>query len=111
MLGKTTSYKAITILFYVGIISILVKSILIGKITSVYTTYDKPIEFMRDGVMWHSSVRADNVPLGIFLGILSFIIFVVIWKVICELLIIIFRGFEVYIEKNQRITDESNTSD
>ncbi|MBL4938591.1 hypothetical protein JK636_23075 [Clostridium sp. YIM B02515] len=37
-----------------------------------------------------------------FLGIVYFIFGVLIWKIICELLIIVFRCFETYVEKNKR---------
>jgi hypothetical protein len=101
MLGKTTSIKALTTLFYIGIVPILLQSILFGIIVSKNTTYDKNYSYISEaGERWYTSSQVDNIPLGVFLGIVSCIVLIIGWKIICELLIIIFKWIELSTKKN-----------
>ena len=77
--GEITAQKGITILFYLGLFPLLYSSILFGNY--ILLGY----EYLRN----------------ISLGVVCFIFAILVWKIICELLIIIFRCFETYVQKNK----------
>lgn len=98
--GEITSKKAITILFYIGIIPILIQSYVIGNTIHLTYTYQKQISYLSNGIPRFTSVETPNIFFGILSGILAFIATLFIWKIICELLIMIFRCFETYARSN-----------
>lgn len=99
--GKTTAQQAITALFFLGIIPELFASILFGRFLYLSNTYYKGISFLQNGMKTFSEREVNNLPLGVLGGIAFFIVTVLLWKVICELLIIIFRVIETYTQKNK----------
>lgn len=99
--GSITAQKAITILFYLGITPLFISSFLFGKNVYLTNQYFKDVSWIENGTRWYTQYEANNLPLGIFLGIIYFVIGILTWKIICELLIIIFRCFETYVHKNR----------
>lgn len=99
-IGEIPSKILITILFYTGFIPILYKSVLFGKTVYLTHTYQKTIK-VGD---WYTGEEVNNLPLGIFQGVILFLIAVVIWKVVCEIIFIVVRYFEKSI--NEGVLDE-----
>ncbi|SHH81757.1 DUF4282 domain-containing protein [Desulfosporosinus lacus] len=99
-LGEMVSYKAISILFYVGFIPLIAQSYMLGKNIYETNTYSKSIQVNQNGQIWLTGQEVNNIPLGILGGLVSFIVTMIIWKIICELLIIVFRYFEAGTNKN-----------
>jgi hypothetical protein len=99
--GEITAKRAISILFFLGLLPILFTSILFGKYLYISNTYLKGIWFMQDGQQSYTEKYVNNLPLGIFGGFLFFIVTVLVWKILCELLIIIFKAIETYTQKNK----------
>lgn len=78
-LGNFSVDKLIHTLFYIGIIFIIIQGFFYINILS----------------------RIPIIPA--FIGfILMFILSIIIWKIICELLLIFFRAFETYYNKNKK---------
>lgn len=99
-LGKMVSHKAISILFYVGFIPLIAQSYTLGKNIYKTNTYSQSIQLNQNGPAMFTGREVNNAPLGILGGLISFVVMVVIWKIICELLIILFRYFEADMNKN-----------
>ena len=98
--GNITAQKAISILFYLSTIPFFISSIVLGKYIYLTSTYFKDITFMQNGVQMFTETKVNNLPLAILLASIYFILGILIWKIICELLIMIFRCFETYVRKN-----------
>lgn len=90
MAGRIEAVTLISILFYTGIIPIVFKSIGFGKNVFLNNTYQI---IVKEGE-WFTGKEVNNLSLGIFQGILHFIISIIIWKIVCEILLIILRYFE-----------------
>ncbi len=89
--GEMTLKSIITFLYGIGCIIIIYKAYLWGK--SIYLTsfYEKQISYFRDGERWITSEPANNLFLAVLGFVVYFIIAAVVWKLICELLYIIFE--------------------
>lgn len=99
--GNITAKKAITILFYLGSIPLIISSIMIGRYIYLTNEYHKGITYIENGTRWYTEARVNNLPLGVLSGIVYFVVGIFTWKIICELLMIIFRCFETYLQKNK----------
>ncbi|QUI24109.1 hypothetical protein HZI73_18215 [Vallitalea pronyensis] len=93
-LGKLSVSYVMHKIFYIGILVIAFKAYLFAKGIYLTHTYMKGIEFVQDGQHLFTSTEVPNKPLAIFGFIIFFIIVLVIWKFICELLIKFFSYFE-----------------
>ena len=100
-LGNTTAQEAISLLFYIGLLPVLYFSIVFGKYLYLTNMYSKDIWFTKNGQKFYTSEQVNNLPLGIFGGLVFIIVTTIAWKVLCELLIIIFRAIETYTQKNK----------
>ena len=98
--GNITATKAISILFYLSIVPFFISSIMFGKYIYLTSTYFKDITFMENDQQMFTQTIVNNLPLAVFLASIYFVLGILIWKIICELLIIIFRCFETYVRKN-----------
>ena len=98
-LGETDSYTVIHFLYYTGFPIIVHKSIEFGKAMKV-----KAVLARMDIIPSNFNAEAFNSPFaiikGLFLGTIYFIISMLIWRFICELLIILFRYFESNTKKS-----------
>lgn len=95
--GKKNAKEIITLLFVVGIIPIAYYSIVIGNLYA--TIHPQQVSVQSPWGGFTGAVK-PNEPLGFFIGILSFAVLTTVWKLSCELLLIIFRCLETYIRKN-----------
>ncbi|MCX7923105.1 MAG: DUF4282 domain-containing protein [Clostridia bacterium] len=101
--GEITAQKALSILFFLGLFPLLFAAIIFGKYLYIANTYMKGIWFIQNGQKMYTETMANNLPLGVFGGLIFFIISVLVWKVTCELLIIIFRAIETYTKKHKEV--------
>ena len=103
-LGNMSAKNAISILFYIGLIPILKKGILYGEMfcftnNIVEKVWDKSsTQMVKTGIVVQKETYMVE---GIIRGILYFLIAAIIWKIACELILKIFRCFEVYVDKNK----------
>ena len=93
-LEKRSSIEVLSLVYKVGMIPLLYKAYLFGRYLYLNNTYEKGFTFLQDGQTWFSSKPVNNAPLGIVGGIIFFIISIFIWKLGCELFLIMFRYFE-----------------
>jgi len=93
-LQKRPSVEILSLVFKVGMIPLLYGSYLFGHYQYLNNIYEENFSVIQDGMRSFSSRPVNNEPLGIFCGIIFFIISVFIWKLVCELLLIMFRFFE-----------------
>ncbi|QWU15321.1 hypothetical protein SAMN04487895_10815 [Paenibacillus sophorae] len=98
-LGQIQPKILVTILFYAGIITIIYWSIPFGRYISITNKYMKSVQ-ITEGM--YTGVAVENRFLGIIAGIIFFLILSVVWKVFCELLLLIFVAFRTYINKNKQ---------
>ncbi|EGW39470.1 hypothetical protein DOT_2523 [Desulfosporosinus sp. OT] len=98
--GKITSFRAITILFYFGLLPLIVPSFYMGNFIYLTNTYSTEIQTSFNGQLMSTFQDVNNVPLGVIGGVVTFIILSIIWKMVCELLIILFKYFETNTQKN-----------
>lgn len=92
LLGEMSVDKIITKLFYIGLIPLVFFGYNISSIYSITII----LRF----------IRYDNHYIYLFVSIISYILTLIIglifWKIVCELLIAIFRCFEVYYESRKK---------
>lgn len=88
--GHLSSRFLIALFFYTGIIPIVYQCVVFGK--QVYATH-----FVETTVKegdWYTGKTINDLPITIFQGTVAFLVSIVMWKVICELLLIVVRYFE-----------------
>lgn len=88
--GNFSSRLLISLLFYTGIIPIFYLSVAFGK--RVYASH-----FVQTTVKegdWYTGKTINDLPISVFQGTVAFLVSIVMWKLICELLLIVFRYFE-----------------
>lgn len=88
--GRISVKQLCSLLFWIGSVGILTASSMGGYHIYLTNTYQKVI---RQG-NWYTGVEANNLPLGLFCGILYFVIGVLTWRLICEIIYIILQYFQ-----------------
>lgn len=101
-IGETSAKRAVSSLFYVGLAIVSYRSIVFGRHLYLAYTYQKKLQIFRDGVYTVTYRTVNHLPLGILGGIVFFVLSVVAWKILCELVYIIVRAFETYALSNGR---------
>src|SRR5689334_16444788 len=96
-LGKKTAKETLQLLYFVGFIPLLLIAFLFGKVISSVFLIESSVP---TGNGWYTGAMTPNYSLGGFVGIVSFVTMAVIWKLLCELLLLVFNSLEVYIRKN-----------
>lgn len=96
-LGEKKAKEIILLLFIMGIIPIAYYCIMFGSITAA--TYPQQITVPSQYGGFTGTTESNGL-LGFFVGVVSFVVAVVVWKLLCELLLLVFRCLEVYISKN-----------
>lgn len=99
--GKIGAGRIAEWLFWAGTVLSGISSFLFGKYLYLTNTYDKDISFMQNGEKWYTSKPVNHLPLGIGGALVSFIVSVVFWRIACELLYLIIKCMETYLEKNK----------
>jgi len=92
--GELKLNQIFTYLFIVGSAIIAFKSFFIGKAVYLTNFYIKGISYLENGQRWYTDREVNNLPLGIVSGVIYFIIALLLWKLVCELLYIIFKRIE-----------------
>ena len=93
-LGKWSVNRIIHYLFYAGMIPIAFQAYTFGKFLYLNNTYLKGASYIQDGQQVYTDYPVPHAPLGFFGAIAFFIVGLLIWKLTCELLLIMFRFFE-----------------
>lgn len=94
-LGKLSVSYIIHKIFHLGIIFIAYRAYLFGRVVYLTCTYEKQIRHIEGRDLYsYTSVTKNNTSLAILAFIVSFIVVVVMWKFICELLVKFFSYFE-----------------
>lgn len=88
--GETPLIRLITVLFYAGWIPIAYKAALFGEEIYRTNTY---MATVKEGY-FYTAKAVNDLPKGFVYGVVAFAVAVVIWKVFCEILLIILRFFE-----------------
>lgn len=89
-IGKMSVKSIIKKLFYLGAVIIAGRSFIWGRYLFMNHKYHKEISYIEKGQEWHSFKLVNNLPLALVGGIVYFFVILFIWKLICELLYIIF---------------------
>ncbi|USG64349.1 hypothetical protein NDK47_19625 [Brevibacillus ruminantium] len=96
--GEWTAKQTIRWLFLIGILPIFWYTIEVVQLTSLMFSYTSET-FTGTQYM---PMRTENYFLGILIGALFYVVAVFFWKLICELLLFIFRSLEVFIQKSEQ---------
>lgn len=97
-LGKTSVKRLISWLFYIGFLPVAYLSYSFGSFIYATNMYNKVISEKNNILVTES---ANNWIVGIIGGIIAFIFYIVLWKIICELLLLIFTYLENRIKQNE----------
>ena len=89
--GKLKLSFAVSILFWFGNVPLIIGSYLFGKYIYLSSFIDRTIKLSNN---MYSSEKVNNLPLGIFLGIIAFIAGIILWRIICEFIFIIVKYFK-----------------
>lgn len=81
----------VSVLFWIGNLPIALLAFIIGNRIFLTNTYNKII--YQSGNL-RSYEEVQNLPLGVFAGIIAFVSGVVIWRIICDFIFIIIRYFK-----------------
>lgn len=92
--GEIPVKSLIRYLFSIGSFIIVYRAYIFGKALYLTNYYEKAINYIQDGQRWYTYEEVNNLPLGLTGGIIYFIAGLLIWKLICELLYIIFAKIE-----------------
>jgi hypothetical protein len=96
--GETSSNDMLILLFYLGIIPLFLSTFLFSK--HIYLT-NKYFQNIPQDPQYFTQIEVNNLPLAVIFGIMYFISGVLIWKIFCELFVIVFRCFETYLKDNK----------
>ena len=89
--GEIPLKSIITLLYYIGCLIVIYRAFLWGRAIYLANFYEKEISYLKDNQRWHTSETVNNLPLGVVGFIIYFIVISLAWKLICELLYIIFE--------------------
>lgn len=95
-LGKMKPSTLITTLFYTGLIGVIYFAYQFGKYISLTNTVMKEV-MIEQGM--YTVAPTNNSTLGFFAGVMCFLAFLIIWKVVCEFLLLIFNALSVYVKR------------
>ncbi|WP_113671563.1 hypothetical protein [Vallitalea guaymasensis] len=94
-LGKMTVSNVIHKIFYIGMIIAAYKSYMFAKVIYMTCTYEKMVRHIEGRNMYsYTSRTVNNAPLAVLGFIIYFIVILILWKLICELLLKFFTFFE-----------------
>ncbi|MFL0247212.1 hypothetical protein [Candidatus Clostridium stratigraminis] len=96
-LGENDVFSIVHFLYYMGFPIILFKAFQFGKAIKLQSIVNKvgmgnvnidPSNFNMYGITWFDSFK------GFIGGIIYFVVIIIIWKLICELIFVLFKFFE-----------------
>jgi Zn-dependent protease with chaperone function len=100
-LGHVNPKMLLTVLFLVGIVVIIYYSVIFGIYIASTNTYTTSVETSQG---MYSAIQSPNGGLGFIAGLLLFVVLTVIWRVSCELLLLIFGALKAYISSKEERT-------
>lgn len=108
--GACSLEKICSILFITGSILWLMKAFNIGRMVYLTNTYTK---MLKNGV-FYTGIEVNNLPLALLVGLISFVIGALFWRLICEIIYIVLRYFKnnTNLPSKEEIIEETiNTED
>lgn len=95
---KESAFNLLQRLFYIGIFPLFFSASWLGKYFAILSPMQIQVPAEQPG--FYTFTTGPNVMKGIFVGGCVFIVSIVIWKIICQILLIILEGFESYTNRN-----------
>ncbi|HEY8421893.1 MAG TPA: DUF4282 domain-containing protein [Thermoclostridium sp.] len=89
--GQYNLNTLVNVLFWIGNIPVAIYSYIIGNYIFNNSTYDRIISKSGNFTQYE---EVNNLPLGVFAGVLAFIAGVIIWRIICEFIYVIVKNFQ-----------------
>lgn len=93
-LGRKPAEDLVHLLFWTGMIGILYLAIEFGKYIAENFPYMK---FVSRDLSVTTRVETDNVLLGFVASAIGLAVLFVLWKVFCELLLLLFKSLQKYV--------------
>lgn len=97
---KDSAFNLMKRIFHIGIFTLFLPAFWIGKYFAVLFPATHQIPAETSG--WFTFTSGPNIILGILIGIGFLIISILIWKIICQTLLIILQSCETYIDNNEK---------
>lgn len=94
---KDSAFNLMKRLFNVGLIPLFIPAIWLGKYFAILFPVDKEVPSYLPGYL--SYIPGTNYILGIITGMIGLIVSIIIWKIICQGLLIVLQAFEIYARK------------
>lgn len=91
-----TALNLLKKLFHVGIFFLIFPSFFIGKF--IATTFPATVKVPTQNPGYFTFKSEPNFAFGFICSLVAFYFFLMLWKITCQLVYIIFRAFEKYIE-------------
>ncbi|MGG1663937.1 hypothetical protein [Brevibacillus sp. NRS-1366] len=95
--------EIIRLLFLIGNVPIAIYAISIGRMAAITFLVQKMVPA---NYGMYTSAMETNYLLGFVVAVIVFGVAVMLWKLVCELLLLIFRSLELYIQSNSQKDDE-----
>lgn len=102
-LGDSSYKLLITMVFYAGLVVVLGYSYVFIQIVSMtfpVTTYNDPGMY----------TRGSNTYLSIIAGIIFFFVVSIVWKLVCEFILLIFDVLKIYTSSKNRLEGIPNNN-
>lgn len=99
-LGESDAYTVTHFLYYIGMPVVAYKAIQFGKDTNLKKAIREGASVIRNGNIEQVIDGPSVYVSAVFLGILYLFIVMIIWKFICELILIAFKYFESNTKEN-----------
>ncbi|WFD08661.1 hypothetical protein [Tepidibacter hydrothermalis] len=90
------AFNLIENLFDIGIFFLIPPSFFIGKFIAI--TFPATVKVPSQNPGYFTFTSKPNIFLGFIGSLVSFYLFLILWKITCQLVYIIFRALEKYIE-------------
>ena len=101
-LGQMKYKTLITWLYYLGMLGVLYESTVFGQYISITNTVIKSVN---TGDGFYTGQPTNNSALGVIAGSICFVLLFVVWKIFCELLLLIFNVLTINTMKRTQGTN------
>ena len=89
--GQCSVKMLSSLFFWIGSLGIAVASWFVGyNVALTYVWY----RYVQSADGWWTTVAQNHLPLGVFVGLLCFIISVLFWRLVCEAIYIVLNYFK-----------------
>lgn len=95
---KDTALNLTKKLFNIGLIPLFIPAIWLGKYFAFFFPVEREVPSYSPG--YFSYIPGPNYILGIITGVIALVLSIIIWKIICQGLLIVLQAFEIYSNKN-----------